>query len=234
MENLGLTSLSWLVNARNFNVPQNRKRCIAIFSKIGLPAEPKFRASTMSVRQAFAGLPHFPDHSIQHYARIQSEACESRIRLVPRGGDIRDIAATKPLLVPPSWFKTKGKIVDIWGRLDWDGISNTIRTGFLHPSRGRFIHPVEHRPITFREAARLQTIPDIFLFEGGPEQLARQIGNAVPVNMGRAVAKRVKTLFRDLEVNNVQGTASRARRERRDPRPATPRRTDCHRRLGLA
>jgi len=61
----------------------------------------------------------------------------------------------------------------------------------LHPSRGRFLHPEEDRPVSFREAARLQSIPDNFLLAGGAEAVARQIGNAVPVNLGRAVARAI-------------------------------------------
>ena len=195
MEAIGFESTTWLVNARDYRVPQNRRRCIVVFSKIGLPNRPKAWARPRTVWDAFNGLPTAPDPSIQHFARVQSPATDARIRLIPPGGDIRDLAASHPELVPPSWFKTNGKIVDIWGRLRWGDVSNTIRTGFLHPSRGRFLHPTEHRPITFREAARLQTIPDDFIFEGLPEQLARQIGNAVPFKMGCAIARSVRELF---------------------------------------
>jgi DNA (cytosine-5)-methyltransferase 1 len=195
MESYGFESTTWLVNARDYRVPQNRRRCIAVFSKIGLPSRPRAWARPRTVWDAFDGLPSAPVPEIQHFAREQSPETYARIRLIPPGGDIRHLAATHPELVPPSWFKTKGKIVDIWGRLKWGDVSNTIRTGFLHPSRGRFLHPTENRPITFREAARLQTIPDDFVFEGLPEQLARQIGNAVPFKMGRAIARSVRELF---------------------------------------
>jgi len=195
MKNLGFESVTWRVNAREFGVPQNRRRCIVVFSKIGLPLPPKSLARSQTVRDAFGGLPPVPVPEIQHFAREQSQGTFERIRLIPRGGDIRNLAISHPELVAPSWFKTKGKIVDIWGRLKWEEVSNTIRTGFLHPSRGRFLHPTENRPITFREAARLQSIPDSFIFEGSPEQLARQIGNAVPFQMGRAVARSIKRLF---------------------------------------
>lgn len=206
MEKLGFASETWRVNARDFQVPQNRRRCIVVFSKIGLPEYPLKRKRRLTVGTAFAGLPATADPSIQHFARPQSPATDEKIRLIPPGGDIRDLARKRPELVPPSWFKTKGKIVDIWGRLRWSDVSNTIRTGFLHPSRGRFLHPTEHRPITFREAARLQSIPDDFIFEGLPEQLARQIGNAVPFKMGRAVARSVMKVFqRKAQIGRTYG-----------------------------
>jgi DNA (cytosine-5)-methyltransferase 1 len=188
----GYSVRAWTLNARDFGVAQNRLRSFTIASLEDVPdlgALEKLPRAT--VRQAFRGLPKYPAWSIQHYAREQSAQSFERIRLVPPGGDVRHLADKHPHLVPPSWFRTNGKIVDIWGRLDWNGISNTLRTGFLNPSRGRFLHPTADRPISFREAARLQGLPDTFLFEGTPEQLARQIGNGVPIGLGRAVAQAI-------------------------------------------
>lgn len=147
-----------------------------------------------TVREAFAGLPAFPRQEIQHFTLPRSEFALKRIRLVPEGGDIRDVARKARHLVPPSWFRTRGKIIDIWGRMRWDDTAPTIRTGFLNPSRGRFLHPEEDRPISFREAARLQMVPDDFQFEGKAEQIARQIGNGVSVGVGRCMARAVRAL----------------------------------------
>ena len=190
-ENAGYATTVWILNARDYGAAQNRVRSFTICTKGIRPIPPPPLAHSATVRSAFAGLPRRPDVALGHFARPQSDQAMERMRLIPEGGDIRDLAEKAPHLVPPSWFKTGGKIVDIWGRLAWDGVSNTIRTGFLNPSRGRFLHPTANRPITFREAARLQTIPDWFLFEGTPEQLARQIGNGVPLALGRAVARQV-------------------------------------------
>lgn len=188
---IGFDVQAWILNAKDFGVAQNRLRSFTICSLVGLPDLSVIkRRKAFLVRDAFRGLPAYPDFSIQHYARTQSEQALRRMELIPAGGDIRDLADVAPDLVPPSWFKTKGKIIDIWGRLPIAGVSNTLRTGFLNPSRGRFLHPCENRPISFREGARLQGLPDTFLFEGTPEQLARQIGNGVPVGVGRAVARK--------------------------------------------
>lgn len=187
---------TWTLNAREYGVAQNRVRSITICSRRDQPnlgAVPTSPGAT--VRDAFAGLPKFPHLPIQHFTRQQSVGALDRISRIPEGGDIRHLARTAPHLVPPSWFRTEGKVVDIWGRLRWDGVSNTLRTGFLNPSRGRFLHPSEDRPISFREAARLQGLPDGFAFAGLPEQISRQIGNGVPVGLGRAVARAVKWLF---------------------------------------
>ena len=191
MERRGYEPTVWTLNARHFAVPQNRVRSFTIFSQLGTPKPPKTSPATVTVREALDNLPPFPEDTIQHVARPQTAFALERIRLVPPGGDIRDIAKIRPDLVAKSWFKTDGKIIDIWGRIPWDDVSNTLRTGFIHPSRGRFLHPEEDRPISFREAARLQTVPDSFHFEGFPGQICRQLGNGVPLGMGRAVAKSV-------------------------------------------
>lgn len=195
-EKAGFQSHFWVLNAADFGAPQRRMRSFTVFSKIGRPnLEPQAPGTRCTVRQAFAGLPAFPCREIQHFALPRSEFALRRIRLIPEGGDIRDVARKARHLVPPSWFRTDGKIIDIWGRMRWNDIAPTIRTGFLNPSRGRFLHPREHRPISFREAARLQMVPDQFQFEGTAEQMARQIGNGVPVGVGRAMAQAVAGLF---------------------------------------
>lgn len=83
----------------------------------------------------------------------------------------------------------------MFGRLWWDRPSVTIRTEFFKPEKGRYLHPVKHRPITHREAARLMGFPDNFLFVGSKIEIARQIGNAVPPNLGGAIAKIMKNVL---------------------------------------
>jgi len=194
-ERAGYESFFWVINAADVGAPQRRVRSFTVFSKAGRPNLEAFcRPGRSTVREAFAGLPPFPRRDIQHFALPRSEFALQRIRLVPEGGDIRDVARKAQHLVPPSWFRTRGKIIDIWGRMRWDDTAPTIRTGFLNPSRGRFLHPEEDRPISFREGARLQMVPDEFQFEGTPVQMARQIGNGVPVGVGRCMARAISAL----------------------------------------
>jgi len=192
----GFEKYFWTIDAADYGDPQRRVRSFTVFSKVGRPnLKGNSRPARRTVREAFAGLPAFPSREIQHYTLPRSEFALRRIRLVPEGGDIRDVARKARHLVTPSWFRTRGKIIDIWGRMRWDDTAPTIRTGFLNPSRGRFLHPSEHRPISFREGARLQMVPDEFQFEGTAEQMARQIGNAVPLTLGRVVARAVRDLL---------------------------------------
>ena len=82
----------------------------------------------------------------------------------------------------------------VFGRMWWDRPSPTIRTEFYKPEKGRYLHPVAHRPITVREAARLQSFPDDFIFPESQRMtsVARQIGNAVPPVLAEALAKVVR------------------------------------------
>ena len=57
------------------------------------------------------------------------------------------------------------------------------------------MHPVQHRPITHREAARIQSFPDTFIFHGSKIEVARQIGNAVPPLLAQAIASSVDKLL---------------------------------------
>ena len=87
------------------------------------------------------------------------------------------------------------------GRLEWDKPSLTIRTEFFKPEKGRYLHPQwerdnpgrqVNRPITHLEAARIQDFPDTFRWCGSKIEIARQIGNAVPVGLARAIGDHIR------------------------------------------
>lgn len=82
---------------------------------------------------------------------------------------------------------------DKYKRLDWDDLSRTI-TAHIAKDGYWYIHPEEHRTLTVREAARIQTFPDSFRFAGTRSDAFRQIGNAVPPALGRAVAMAILPL----------------------------------------
>jgi DNA (cytosine-5)-methyltransferase 1 len=79
------------------------------------------------------------------------------------------------------------------GRLRWDSPSVTIRTEFFKPEKGRYLHPEEHRAITHLEAALLQGFPLDRLWLGSKTSIARQIGNAVPIELGAAIGRLLDT-----------------------------------------
>jgi DNA (cytosine-5)-methyltransferase 1 len=76
----------------------------------------------------------------------------------------------------------------------------TIRTEFFKPEKGCYLHPEAHRPITHREAARIQGFPDGFVFKGSKTEIARQIGNAIPVKLAHAIAKSVLDMIYERDI----------------------------------
>lgn len=87
-----------------------------------------------------------------------------------------------------SWDRHDSGSGDVMGRLRLGAPSVTVRTEFFKPEKGRYLHPTEDRPITHYEAALLQGFPKDFWWCGSKTDIARQIGNAVPIPLGRAIA----------------------------------------------
>lgn len=82
-----------------------------------------------------------------------------------------------------------------WGRLKWDAVSPTIDTRFDASSNGTNNHPFLHRAITPREAARIQSFDDKFVFIGQKLYIRQQIGNAVPPLMAKAIADQIDNIL---------------------------------------
>ncbi len=127
-----------------------------------------------------------------HFGRNPTEKSIARYKAIPEEGMNRfDLERKAPELTPDCWKRKRKGGTDLFGRLWWDKPAFTIRTEFFKPEKGRYLHPVQHRPITHREAARLQTFPDYFVFSGTKIEIARQIGNAVPAVLASRIADRV-------------------------------------------
>ncbi|ARU51403.1 hypothetical protein CBR64_07795 [Cellulosimicrobium cellulans] len=94
-------------------------------------------------------------------------------------------------LSTPSWDAHDTGSGDVMGRARMDAPSVTIRTEFFKPEKGRYLHPTEDRPITHLEAARLQGFPASFKWCGSRLDIAKQIGNAVPIPLGRKIAESI-------------------------------------------
>ena len=216
--------VSWgIVNMSKFGVPQNRKRAIIIGSKIGPIQLPEPNGRIATVRDAFAGIPLKPTHSVLekspatgpdlHIARNPTKISLRRYRLIPPGGNRFDLQKLAPEITPRCWIrKTKGG-TDLFGRLEWDGPARcTVRCEFYKPEKGRYLHPSEHRPITHWEAARLQTFPDDFKWRGTKIRIAIQIGNAVPPVFSEALARYVMEKMEEYKARPVR----------------TPKRVDLH------
>ena len=201
-EDLGYEVKEKVLHAVEYGVPQKRKRAIILGSRIGIPSHPEPTHTSSAnlnllntnlkalatVRDAIADLPLEPNGKDWHIARNPTPTSLKRYKAIPAGGNRFDL----PLeLTPDCWKRKKTGSTDVFGRLEWGKPSLTIRTEFFKPEKGCYLHPEAHRPITIREAARLQTFPDDYVFVGSNVQVAKQIGNAVPCRMAHAVGKEL-------------------------------------------
>lgn len=131
-----------------------------------------------------------------HFGRNPSPKSLKRYMAIPEEGMNRfDLQKCAPHLMPECWVKKTSGGTDLFGRLWWDKPGVTIRTEFFKPEKGRYLHPAQHRPITHREAARIQSFPDEFRFIGSKIEVAKQIGNAVSPLLAARLADCVTALL---------------------------------------
>jgi DNA (cytosine-5)-methyltransferase 1 len=124
-----------------------------------------------------------------HYAARLSKQNLDRLRFLKPGQDWRDLPHH---LLPPGMQRALRKDhTRRYRRMQWNGIARSIITRFRDPKSGEYIHPEQHRTISIREAARIQSFPDWFMFEGSYSDQYDQVGNAVPPLLARAVAREL-------------------------------------------
>ena len=174
-----------VLNSVWFGVPQYRERVFIVGTKKNVrPIHWPEQKYSLSIGSQDHGLPDprpsklafdLIEGTENHIRRIHCERVRVRYSKIAPGGRDR---------------------VDHTDRIHPDRPSGTVLVGSGAGGGRPFIHPVEHRHITVREAARLQSFPDWWLFEGGPTAAYRQVGNAVPPMMARAVATALASSLR--------------------------------------
>lgn len=187
----GYKTQVYVLDAVHYGAGQKRGRAFTIGSLVGdveKPARRKSRPRTF--KEVVLDRPIKIDDPM-HIWPAPSELAMQRFKAIPELGGKRDLILNRPDLCPQSWRNLIGEATDVWGRIDPDEPSNTVRCSFLNPSKGRYIHPFENRVLSLREGARLQGIPDSWVLAGEPTPVARQIGNGVPIPLGRAIAKEI-------------------------------------------
>jgi DNA (cytosine-5)-methyltransferase 1 len=218
---LGFKLASAKLHAADYGVPQLRSRAFIVACRFTDPEAffppPKTHykpnngngdivglAPWRTVRDAIGDLPKPRGTEIKevpapldiHFKRSPTEKSLQRYKTIPQEGMNRfDLQRLAPELTPKCWIKKTQGGTDLFGRLWWNRPAFTIRTEFFKPEKGRYLHPSQHRPITHREAARLQTFPDAFRFCGSKIEIAKQIGNAVPPLLGKHVAECVRAML---------------------------------------
>lgn len=215
---LGYTLNHSIVKASNFGVPQNRERTIIIGTtstkKITIPL--KNNNSITTVRDAISDLSYLnsgegeyeTDYITPPTSEYQKEMRKNSNKLYNhQATQHSEIAINKLKLIPPEGDKTfmpkeylgNQLFASTWSRLIWDKPSPTIDTRFDTPSNGRNSHPFLHRAITPREAARIQSFPDTFIFYGNKVSIRKQIGNAVPPLLAKAIGEHIQKEFSENE-----------------------------------
>jgi DNA (cytosine-5)-methyltransferase 1 len=196
----------YLVDASSFGVPQRRKRLIVLGVSNAirqmlpddltdfLPLEG--RRNNVTVREAFEVLKltgHADDPLNRH--RQLTDVVRKRIAAIPINGSRFDLPPELQLKCHEKLRSNNIRSATAsYGRIRLDEPAPTMTTRCTTPACGSFIHPTENRGITLREAAVIQTFPIGYRFCGGYDAIERQIGNAVPVQMAKAlglVAKRL-------------------------------------------
>lgn len=222
-----------LLNARDYGVPQNRKRAFILAFRDDLlvddffwPPNPTntisgenkwitassvFEKPTKDIIEKFKERIKFKfDYSQEQANSIidalrwgdplkQTDPCNIHMK---HESNLIKVFANTPLLGDRrdsgrelDCHKEHGGHKDVYGRMYPHLPSNTITTGCNNPSKGRFVHPWLNHGITLRHAARLQTFPDDYVFNGGVIAAAKQIGNAVPVKLGEALISQIASFL---------------------------------------
>jgi len=206
--------VSWsVVNAQDYGVPQRRKRLIlfgSLYGKIELIEKTIKDAHYKTVREAIGhlppvedGVPH-PNDSL-HIARKLTNLNKKRVQATKEGGFWRDW--DKSLWLECHKKESGSTFGSVYGRMKWDDVAPTMTTYCTGLGNGRFGHPEQDRAITLREAALLQSFPEDYDFID-PEKpfsspnIAKHIGNAVPVDLGVAIAKSIKKHIKNLDGRN--------------------------------
>ena len=186
-----------ILNARDYGVPQNRKRIVLVASKhdlITLPApthgpKSKNKSSFITVRETISRYPRISvgtkhKEIPNHETRKLSELNKKRLRLIRKNGGSR-IDLPKNLVL--KCHKNYKGHSDVYGRMEWDKVAPTLTCKCTSISNGRFAHPTQTRGISVREAAALQTFGDDYVFYGSLTKNTEGVGNAVPVKFAEKV-----------------------------------------------
>lgn len=208
IKNLGYYVNYGVLNAVHFGVPQARERAIFICSRtkeLGLPLGGKI---ITTVRDAISDLAYLNSGEglyEQDYIMPASSPYQMLMRKSSRklynhvASKHKQVAIDKLKMIPPERGKEflptemigNQKFKTTWGRLKWDDVSPTIDTRFDAASNGTNNHPFLNRAITPREAARIQSFDDNFIFCGSKIRIRKQIGNAVPPLLAKAIADKI-------------------------------------------
>lgn len=210
---LGYEVEAKILKAEKFGIPQIRRRAIFLgaLGKLNFSL-PEGNGKNTTVHEAISDLPKLlsgeggeeqayackPQNSYQklmranstivrnHFSTKHSALALERLSLISVGDTKEDL---------PAHHRTKSIHSGTWTRLNPSGYAPTITTRFDTPSSGQFTLPNQDRCLTVREAARIQSFPDDFIFCGTKSAQMLQVGNAVPPLLAFELANKIKSNF---------------------------------------
>ncbi len=194
-----------ILDARNYGLPQRRKRVFILgirkdvdASALVWPPSPTHGGDAHRRRDpsllpwvdcsaAFAAAPKGDPNDV--HMNHSEELVRAFKRTPPNGGSRSASGRELRCHVGHSGHN------DVYGRIDPRAPAPTMTTACVNPSKGRFVHPTLHHGITVRQAARIQTFPDDFIFDGGLMAAGKQVGNAVPVALAAMLLGRITPII---------------------------------------
>ena len=186
-ESLGYDIQTKLLNAVNYNVPQKRERIVIVGTKKNTNIKFEYPKESKKIRTLRDALKDVPKSEGQAYSKSKQEV----LKLVPPGGCWRNLPVNIQKSYMGKSFTSGGGRTGMARRISWDEPCLTLTCSPSQKQTER-CHPDETRPFTVREYARIQTFPDDWEFVGGMGQQYKQIGNAVPVELGRQIGIQIK------------------------------------------
>ena len=201
---IGYGVRSYRLDARDFGVPQRRKRLIVI-GVHGMSTDSFPEDVTGAIPANFDRSPQSAGEAIEragavsettdpvHRGRQHTKRVMERIAAVPIGGNRFDLPVEHRLKCHQriKWRQATAA----YGRIRENEPAPTMTTRCTTPSCGSFIHPTENRGITLREAALIQTFPRGYAFFGNYGQMEAQIGNALPPRMAEGIGLVLRNLL---------------------------------------
>ena len=209
-----------LAKAVDFGIPQKRERLIIVGTTINgvlfdsLWNETRLKINkeypnffdVASVKDAIGNLPAVTEDGIINNPKPQTSyqeylACNNAkiMNHTKSNHSLKAIERMRKIGNGKNYTELDEEIHSVhsgaYGRLSWDEPTNTITTRFDTPAGGRFIHPDENRTLSPREAARIQSFPDDFIFYGTRREISRQIGNAVPPKISYFLARLTQNIL---------------------------------------
>lgn len=211
---LGYRTVYGLLDAVHYGVPQFRERLIIIGSRdnepIFMPAPTHFHMHQnpnmrwRTLEQAIQDLQPEPGPCAKFSNNINQY-----LALIPEGGNWKSLPQNIVELAMGGAYHSGGGKVGFFRRLSFKEPSPTLVTSPIQKAT-LLGHPRELRPLSVKEYARIQQFPDTWKFEGSLANCYKQIGNAVPIGLGKAIGQMLISVAQDnstIRVKRIRGTS---------------------------